>query len=60
MSDRKWTGLCDGGPWDGKQFEHYNRVVLIPIRLQGSMTIHDGYYEFEAGLWKWRVYENDA
>jgi hypothetical protein len=63
-----WTGLCVGGPYDGRATTHYAKVLVLhwmddlnKILNAGkedfeTVEYKTGYYEFsDNGTWRWRT-----
>jgi hypothetical protein len=64
---KSYEGYCRGGPWDGKQYAHYQKTMVIetmpsyPLGLIGKIPfLHKtaGEYQHVAGQWIWHPYES--
>lgn len=63
---KSYEGYCRGGPWDGKQYAHYAKVMVIQTMPNCSLADVGrvdfnyktaGEYRHVAGQWIWHPYE---
>lgn len=55
-------GVCEGGPWKGKNLAHHGSVYVVPINrdqkivvavVPGTKGYLFGEYRFADGKWSW-------
>lgn len=51
------TGLCVGGPLDGKTMSYFETTRLVPymVNMDTTNTVRGAYYTFDGVQWNWVI-----